>query len=501
MDNPESAPGPGALHGLRHHVVTALSAGVAIYSINRVVQVFMVAVLARFLTPADFGLVAAGAIIVAFASLIANLGQGSVIMQARVLDDQTVAVANSLAVTAAVLVFGLLEWGAPMVAELYQKPALVPVVRIMGLLCLTSSLSAIPSAVLTQRLRFRDVLIVDLVANIGTLGVIAVPLAIFGFGHWALVAAAVAQGLARVLLLRILVRLPRGLGPVRNQALSMLRKGAPFWGVIILNRLTNESDKLIGGRYLSAWDLGLYSKADGLMTLPGAVYGQVAERVALPAFARVREEASRLRTAYAMGLSLAAIVGLPLAISLAIIAPELIRFVLGPGWESAVQPFRILSAVMFFNLAARVGSTLLMAAGGAGRLMRLQLLFAGVILVACLIGAQRGVDGLAIGVGISIAFNYAIITFVSARWTGLGVAQFFQAHVHGLACGLLALAVVFPTVELARRIGLPSVGVLALAGGVAGLTALAAVLFVPKLFLGPAGQSALSSLLKWRWKT
>lgn len=481
---------------LWHQAISALSASMVVYGLTRVVQLGALVILARLLTPDDFGLVAAGTIVVVIGSLTANLGQTSVIIQSPAVSDQTLAAANVLTIASSLLVVALLQWIAPWIADLYQKPALREVVRVLALVCLATGLGAIPSAVLIRNLRARDVLLADLAAILTGFLLVALPLALLGFGYWTLVASAITQGLVRSLLLRIIIKLPVDLKSVRNEAGSLLKRGAPFWGVLILQRMTSEADRLVGSHYLSTRELGLYSKADGLMTFPSAVYAQVAERVAFPAFSQVQADAQRLGSAYVNGLSLTALVSLPMAVVLATIAPELIAFLLGPAWEGTVTPFRILSIVMFFNVSSKVGNTLLMSCGGAHLLIWLQGLFAALMLTACFIGAPLGLNSFALAIALAITLNYSVVTLVASRRLRLGLGVFARAHLHGVVCSVLAAGVVGPTVWAARQAALSDFVILAAVGALLSVVFLIGVLVAPAWLLGPSGQAALRSVLR-----
>lgn len=481
--------------GLGHRVTSAITASFAVFVVARLLQVGFLATLARLLSPADFGVAAAATAFLSIVTLVAQMGVGTAIVQLPVLNDRTINVANTIVLAMAVLFFALMEIGAPLAAAWFRNDLMTHVVRVVALAGLGFAVAAVPQGLLTRDLRARDLALIDLAGAAAGTALVAIPLALLGWGYWALIIGLIVQAFTRAVLVRIAVG--RSF-PVRVDVGEIRRlwaRGAGFSLVVLFTRIASQADRFIVGRYLPITALGLYSRANSLMGFPESLYGQVVERVAFPAFAQVQNERERLRTAYMHGLSLMAVVGMPLTIALVAVASELVRVVLGGGWQGAIWPFRILSLAMYFRLSVRVGGTVLRSGGQPYLMAATQLVFAILTVVGCLVGVWFGLIGICAAVVAATTLNYGVVTFLACRRTGLGFIDYLRAQLNGLACGALAVVVVVPALLAARRLDFNAFETVFAIGAACGLAAAAAAFLAPGLFLGPAGNLVLDNLI------
>lgn len=492
--SPRGAPqerGPG----LGHRVTSAITASFAVFIVARLLQVGFLATLARLLSPADFGVAAAATAFLSIVTLVAQVGVGTAIVQLPVLNERTINVANTIILAMAVLFFGLMEISAPLVAAWFRNDLMTHVVRVVALAGLGFAIAAVPQGLLTRDLRARDLALIDLAAAAAGTALFAIPLAILGWGYWALIIGLIVQAFTRAVLVRFAARRSFPFTLDGGEIRRLWARGAGFSLVVLFTRIASQSDRFIVGRYLPITALGLYSRANSLMGLPESLYGQVVERVAFPAFAQVQNERERLRTAYMHGLSLMAVVGMPLTIALVAVASELVRVVLGGGWQGVIWPFRILSLAMYFRLSVRVGGTVLRSGGQPYLMAATQLGFAVLTVAGCLFGARFGLVGICAAVVAATTLNYAVVTLLACRRTGLGFVDYVRAQLNGLACGALAVGVVVPVLLAARRLDFNAFETVFAVGAACGLAAATAVLLAPGLFLGPAGNLVLDSLI------
>lgn len=495
VDSPTQGEPAERRPGLGHRVTSALTASFAVFAVARLLQVAFLATLARLLSPADFGVAAAATAFLSIVTLVAQMGVGTAIVQSPVLTDRTINVANSIILAMAVLFFGLMEIGAPLVAAWFRNDLMTHVVRVVALAGLGFAVTAIPQGLLMRDLRARDLALIDLAGAVAGTALVAIPLAILGWGYWALIIGLIVQSFTRAVLVRFAARRSFPFTVDGGEIRRLWARGAGFSLVVLFTRIASLSDRFIVGRYLPIAALGLYSRANSLMGFPESLYGQVVERVAFPAFAQVQNERERLRTAYMHGLSLMAVLGIPLTIALVAVASELVRFVLGGGWQGVIWPFRILSLAMYFRLSVRVGGTVLRSGGQPYLLAAAQLVFAVLTVVGCLFGARFGLIGICAAVVAATTLNYVVVTFLACRRTGLGFLDYARAQLNGLACGALAVVVVIPALLAARRLDFNAFETVTSVGAACGLAALGAILLAPGLFLGPAGSLVLSNLM------
>jgi O-antigen/teichoic acid export membrane protein len=378
---------------------TSLSSG-----LRMGLTVLQVAILARLLTPADFGLMAIAASLVVFLEAFADMGVSNAIIHHQETDPARLSSLYWLNAAAGAILALLVVLASPLIAAFYGEPALQPV---LGLAALCLLLNALWQQLLVRaemQFRFGALAAVQVTASAAGL-LAAVAVALQGGGVFALAAGLVAQALAGAVLGWLL--LAEGWRPrLRLQLPEIahyLSFGAYTVGNSLANAVSSQIDILLGGKMLGAQSLGEYSVSKNLSLQIGASLNPIVTRVGLPLMARARREAGLLNTVYLQTIRMTASVNFPLHAALALFAPELTRLLLGPQWESIVPLVRVLAAwAMIRALVNPVGS-LLMACGRADLSFRWNLGLLALTVPVVAFGSRYGQTGLALAMTALIA--------------------------------------------------------------------------------------------------
>ena len=159
-----------------------------------------------------------------------------------------------------------------------------------------------------------------------------------------------------------------------------------------------NADNFVVASVLGTGPLGVYSRAYNLLSQPAAVIGGAADKVLFPAMARVRDDGERLRAAYVRSASLIALVAAPASVLLYVLAPEVVRVLLGAQWAAVVLPLQVFALVLLPRTTYKISTSLTRATGAVYRAAWRQWLYAAEVVVFCVIGARvAGVDGVAVG--------------------------------------------------------------------------------------------------------
>jgi O-antigen/teichoic acid export membrane protein len=301
-----------------------------------------VVVLARQLSPADFGLLKVLLIVSMFAAIFCESGIPDALIQRRHLTVEHIATAWWLSILLAALTVTSLYVGAPLVARMMAMPGLSIDIRLICLPLFLEGTAIVAVAELSRSLRFGALAIADVVAEVAFLST-ALTLVWQGLPAWSLPA-----GLAMRLSVhafaiwiahgRLAIGLPR-LGAAQD--LGRFAVGA--LGARIMTVAAGNADFLLVGRLLGASALGYYSIAwDLLRFVPDRLH-RVAGRVIFPAFCQVQHDGSELRRAYNNLLNYMGRVILPISGFVAIAAPELLANIYGKQWLPATMPMRLLA--------------------------------------------------------------------------------------------------------------------------------------------------------------
>lgn len=389
------------------------------------VQLAVMVVLARLLTPTDFGLIAMLLVFTTIATLLVDSGFGTALVQQQRThdDDETTVFLSGLCISCLV---GLGLWlCAPAIAAFYAQPMLVPLTRLMIWVLPMSALAAVPDALLTQRLDFRARANAEIYASLSS-GTAALLLAWHGFGVWSLAWQSIVSIGVRAVLLWLFSRWrPRG-----RFRVSSFRKLFAFGSYMLMANLLNtisiRIQSLLIGRLFDSRTLGYYTLAQNTQQAPAQFMSSVLNRVGLPVFSTVAERPGELVNALRLSLRVSIFVFVPCMAGIAVISKPLIATLYGDHWTPAAPLLSILavSATLWplhvLNLAA-IG-----ARGRSDLIFRLELVkrvgSIGLI-VAC---SPGGPMAIAWAVLISSLFGVAINTWYSHKLLGYGLIAQLQ---------------------------------------------------------------------------
>lgn len=302
-------------------------------------------VLARVLTPADFGLFAMSLFFVEFLGVFGQCGLIEALIQNEGATDRDWSSAYWVGIGLGALV-GIVAWVVgPLAGSFYHDDRVVAVVRVAGWGALIVSLGATQSAWLEKEMRFRVIALVEWAGTVSG-GIVGLAMALTGWGVWSLVARVMVGGAIKALLLH-LVGCPWR--PTLSVQTSTLKWAARFglWlqAHRIVNYLSRRLDDAIIGRYLGPLEVGYYARAYDLMLYAAYDSPGVAGRVMFPALSTIVGDLTRFRASYLRAVSAVATVTFPAMLGLLAVAPEAILVVFGPQWLPAVPLVRVLSVV------------------------------------------------------------------------------------------------------------------------------------------------------------
>jgi PST family polysaccharide transporter len=407
------------------------------------------AVLARLLTPADFGLLAMAGAFVALIANFAELGLPSAtVQQSEVSDEQVSALFwINLAVGAVATVVGI--GAAWPIATFYGEPALLPITAALSLGFLVAGASAQHQALLRRRMRF-GVLGVVTVASTAAGIAVAIAAAVLGAGYWALVALALATAVFRTAGLWGTCRW-RPRRPARAAGLRpMIRFGAYLTGTNVLGAIVRSLDRILIGRAFGAAAAGYYTNAHRLLVMPVQQLNMPLTSVALPTLSRLQNDPERFRLFYRRGLEAIAAVAFPAILACLISADHLVPTVLGDQWTDSVAIFRALAPAALlasFNVAT---SWVYVPLGRSDRQFRWHVFRSACVVAAYVIGLRWGPVGVAAAFSITACILRVPAILYCLHGTFVELSDIRRATWRTAVAAAVAAAA---TVPLALRLG------------------------------------------------
>jgi PST family polysaccharide transporter len=306
----------------------------------------------------------------------------------------------NLALSAAVM--AVVSALAPAIAWFYTEPRLTLIALAMAATFLIGGLTFQHRALLRRQMRFRDLAIIEIVAMIAGLST-SVTMAFAGFGYWSLVAGNASNSAAICLMVWIRSGWRPGL-PVRGSgAGEMLRFGGTLTLSHTLTYLIKNADNIILGFVAGPALLGLYTKAYSLLTLPLRQFVAPIAAATIPALARLQHTPDAFRDLFRQQAQVVFFLAMNAVMFCAVSSQELIRVMLGPGWERAATIFLYLAPGAFISSTNVAGSWVCTSCGLVNRQLRVAIFVAPVYLLGFIIGSYWGPEGMAAAFSITCA--------------------------------------------------------------------------------------------------
>lgn len=459
-----------------------------------VTQVVVLAVLARLLSPADFGVVSAALLVIAFSGIFSRLGLGPALVQRPNLEPRHLETAATVSILFGILI-GIALWAtAPLIAGFFRMPQVGPVLRVLAWIFPLKGISVLAESMVLKGLRFRLLANLDVLSFALGYGLVGIVCAATGLGVWALVAGHIAQSVLSTAALLVISPLPRRLRLDRRAFSELIYFGGGFTAAKIANHIALDADNVVVGRWLGPAALGIYGRAYQLMAMPAKLFGNALDDVLFPIMARIQDEVQRLATAYRRGISLIALVMLPASAVLFILAPELIQVVLGGGWEEVVAPFQVLAAGMLMRTSYKMSDSIARSTGAVYRRAWRQFIYAALVAAGAWVGQHWGVRGVAVGVLLALAANFLLMAQLSLSLARMSWRSFGAAHLPAILLAASVGGMAWAVAASLRVRGLPPLMVLLVAGGSAFSTMALLAWRAPAVFLGRDGSWFLDVL-------
>jgi len=429
-------------------------------------QVVVTAVLARLLTPRDYGLAGLAAVYVGLAAIFSQFGIGPALIQRAELTPRVIRAGFTATVLIGILTTAVVWITAPYAAEFFGNTALTPIIRGLSLTFLVANPGFVAEGMSERTLAWRRLMWVEVAAFVLGYALPALVLAIRGYGVWAIVGSTLGQNLVRTVLLMRLQPHPKWprIGP---EIRELLRFGGGFTLARAFNYGAGQGDNFVVGRVLGIVPLGYYSRSFKLMTILVTYFAAIVTKVLFPIMSRLQGQVDRLRSTYLTGAAILGLVSAPLGAVMIVTAPELVGILLGPKWAPSIVPFQILTAGIMMRNVYLMAYCL---DGALGRMRYRTLrdgIYAMAVIVGSVIGTRFGLNGVATGVVIAIGVNYFIGAGMSLHLLQSSWREYFESQAPAVLLGILSAVLAYTI-----RLGLLSAGarpIIAL-GLTAGLT-------------------------------
>ncbi len=412
---------------------------VAQFGVSFVVSI----VLARLLSPDDYGLLGVIAIFTAICTALINGGFTTALIRKKVCtedDYNTAFVAN---LTMSLLLYVAIFFCAPLIAKFFSRDELVLLVQVSSLGMIIGAMAMVQQTRLTKRIDFKTQTKITLVASIAS-GIIGIGMALIGFGVWSLVAQGLSLQTIRMVLLWKYNRWIPSLKISRDSFINLFGFGWKIMLSEMLNTIWKELYQVVVGKFYTPATLGQYTRAKGFSKLFSSNLNSIVQRVTYPVLSNIQDDKERLVNAYRRIIKTTMFITSICMFALGAVSEPLLNCLIGPKWQEAATYLPLICITGSTYPLQAINLNMLQVQGRSDLFLGLEIIKKIIAIGPLLIGAFVGILPMLYVNLLTCAINYYLNSYYSGKF--LGYSSWMQLRDVAPSLGVattLALSVYF----------------------------------------------------------
>ena len=369
-------------------------------------------ILARLLTPQDYGIIGMISIFLALGDTLVESGFSQAIIHKKDPGDQDISTVFSFNILVAILIFILLFVFSGSIASFFNQQILKPIIRVLGLGIIIRSFTLAQNTLFTKQLKFREISILNIISTFISAAV-AIPMALRGYGVWSLVGLSIVKDFSFSVMIWLKSEWKPGTAYSFASLAELSKFGSRMLAVGLLDTFFMNIYQVLIGRYFSAGDLGLYTRAIGYRNLISKNLLNVINSVAFPAFAAINAESlpndfSRIKYNFKKMSEVVFFISVPSLLALGFLSKEIIVILITDKWIGAAPLLSVLCFAGVLYPIHGIQSSVLKATGKVNNYFILMVAHKIAIILTIIALFSLGVMGLVIGQVITMVFVYML---------------------------------------------------------------------------------------------
>lgn len=403
--------------------------------------------LARILTPVDFGLVGMIMVFIAISNTIIESGLSAALVNKKNATESDYSTIFFMNTALSLFFFIILMVSAPYISEYYHQPQLTDLLRALSFILIFNALNNIQYTQLIKAINFKQLAKVNLAATLVAC-TISVILAYNGYGVWSLVIQLLLIAFIRTILFWIWSTWRPSIIFSLNSLKELFGFGSKLLLSALLDTVYNNLQALVIGRVFSAKDLGFYSQAKKFEEVPSYTFSSVVNQVTFPVFVKLQDNFEELRKGVSKSMKTLVFLQFPVMFLLIIIAKPLFELLFTSKWNDAIPYFQILCFSGMLISMHTTNLNILKAIGKSNLFLYLEFAKKTVGVIALVIGLQFGVLGLVIGIAASSYISFFINAYFSGGAIEYGVFKQIKDIIPTYLLSLLPAIIIYITLSM-----------------------------------------------------
>jgi O-antigen/teichoic acid export membrane protein len=397
--------------------------------LNVIIQIISTSVLARILSPNDYGLMAIVNVILGFGSYFAQMGIGAAIIQKKDLSDKDISSAYFIALIVSSFFTLIIILLAPFATLLFHDAGVVKILRVMSINFIFQSVSMVSISLLRKEFHFFLLGTLDFISSLIGSMCLGIILALLGFGVWSLVMSTILQGFLLLILTSFYVRGHIKLvKPNLFSTRGLINYGGKYSLSNFIEYLTYRSDALIIGHFFAPSLLGIYNRAYLLVQLPTQYISTNLIKVLFPTLNEVRLDKERFYKYYSTLIKLLGFVLFGACIFIGVNAREVVITILGAKWTGSITVLRLLSLAIPFHLLINYQGLVYDVYNFLNIKLIIKLVHFAVIITLFYTFLSLGINGIALGFLVTESLLYIGYLIFSMRMLKIEMKEVIRLH-------------------------------------------------------------------------
>lgn len=400
-------------------------------------------VIARILSPADYGVIGMILVFITIANIFIDSGLSQALVQRKNRTVSDMATAFYFNVVVSVVCYAVLFFCAPLIARFYDVPILNPILRILGLNLIISSFATVQRANLLAILDFKTIAYVN-ISGISVSGIVGIWMAKAGYGVWALVGQQMSATLTSTLVYWFSGKWHPTIGFSKDSFRHLWNFGSKLLATSLVATILREIYTVAIGKFYRSSELGYYTRAVQTSDMVAMTTNDLINAVTFPILSSLQDERSKMIEVYSRMLGMTAFCVFPIMTGLAVVASPFISVLLTDKWLPVVPLLQWLCFARMFTPISSLNMNILNAVGRSDLYMKLDFSKMPLEILIMVITIPMGVKAIVIGNFVSTFICYFINAYLPGKLFDFGVkAQFKIFWKIAVATAIMASSVWF----------------------------------------------------------
>lgn len=430
-------------NNLKKQTVDAVAWSGSIQLASQITTFLLGIVLARLLTPEAYGLVAIVLIFTAFSTMLTDIGFSSALIQKKNATPIMFQTCYWTSTLIGIFLMLVLIAVAPLISALFNSAELLNLVQVMSVIFFLSAACSVPRAKMAKALRHKNIAIAEMCASL--VGIIcAIGAATFDLQYWSLAIMHLVTNIVKFILFHVFA----GFTPKFTFSLLALKELLGFSSTVfitgVLRLCAQQADKALLGRYIDVVTLGLYGRAQQLVSFPVNSISRVVGNVLFPAMSGIQDDKPRITRLFLNSIGAISVLAYPLLGGIFVVAEPFISFVFGQQWLGMTIYVQYFCVLGLLNSISTITGSVYLALGEAKLQLKLNMVYLPTQILGLFVGVQYGTLGLLYGFAVTYLFSVLLTWSFASRLLEISILSIFKSLLFALlATGMMVTCVKF----------------------------------------------------------